>query len=455
MKVSAHSVAVREHAWHVARGCKRCLVNALLALVALFVVSVAMAEDPAVDAAHAETPTVELYFFWSHQCPHCHDAIPFILSLAEQRPWLKLVDLEVSTSREAGQHYRALAARFGEDARSVPGFIFCDTLLVGYDNEAGIGAEIEARLDACYQRMLAAGLTRVEPGPWPIADNGVADRAAPSLRLPLIGTLALEEWSLPALTVVIGGLDAFNPCAFFVLLFLLSILAHTRDRKRILLIGGIFVAISGIIYFLFMAAWLNVFLIFGEIALVTRIAGGIAVLMALINIKDYFWFRAGVTLGIPDAAKPGLFGRMRGLTTASSFPVLLGGTIVLAVAVNLYEILCTMGFPMVYTRILTLNELGMVEYYAYLVLYNLIYVLPLAIIVTLFAYTLGSRKLQEHEGRILKLVAGLMMLGLGLVLVFSPAHMTNPLVAIGLLLVAVVTAFIVVFVDRWRKSRSM
>lgn len=427
------------------------IVRGLVAVaLVLFMLPVGAADESAPVAVEPVGPTIDLYFFWSRTCPHCRDAIPFVIELAERRPWLRAYALDVSTSYEAGEIYQSLAARFGEEARSVPGFIFCDTFLTGYDNEAGIGAEIVRRLDRCHEWMASQGLAEITPGAGALPPDVTQGISSGSLRLPLIGAVVPGEWSLPLLTVVIAGLDAFNPCAFFVLLFLLSVVVHTRSRRRILLIGGIFVTISGIIYFAFMAAWLNVFLLFGEIPLITRVAGAVAVILALINIKDYFWFRTGPTLSIPDAAKPGLFQRMRGLTSTTSLPVLLGATIALAITVNLYEILCTMGFPMVYTRILTISEVDAYAYYGYLALYNLVYVLPMAVIVTLFAYTLGSRKLQEHEGRALKLLAGMMMLGLGVALLFVPDLLNDPLIATGLVVAAMGVTAIVVFASRRR-----
>ena len=101
----------------------------------------------------------------------------------------------------------------------------------------------------------------------------------------------------------------------------------------------------------------------------------------------------------------------------SSFPLIMAGTVTLALAANTYELLCTAGFPMVYSRILTLNALSAESYYLYLLLYNLIYILPLLAIVILFTIKLGSRKLSEQEGMVLKLLSGVMMLMLGLLLV--------------------------------------
>jgi Cu/Ag efflux pump CusA len=129
------------------------------------------------------------------------------------------------------------------------------------------------------------------------------------------------------------------PAPSFVLLFLLSLLIHAGSRARMLFIGGVFLFFSGLIYFVFMAAWLNVFRWLGEIALVTTAGrSALAMVIALINIKDYFWFRKGVSLSIPETAKPGLYQRMRGLLRADSLPALTLGTITLAIAANTYEL---------------------------------------------------------------------------------------------------------------------
>lgn len=257
--------------------------------------------------------------------------------------------------------------------------------------------------------------------------------AATSVTIPLIGSVDASSISLPVFTVIIAGLDSFNPCAFFVLFFLLSLLIHAHSRPRMLLIGGVFILFSGLVYFVFMAAWLNLFLITGTLPAVTIAAGIIALLVAAINIKDFFFFEQGISLSIPEGRKPKLFGRMRNLLRAGSLLSMVTGTAVLALVANSYELLCTAGFPMVYTRALTLRHLSTVQYYSYLAFYNVVYIIPLAVIVVIFTVTLGSRKLTERHGRVLKLVSGLMMLGLGLVLLIKPELLNNPLASAGLL----------------------
>jgi hypothetical protein len=138
---------------------------------------------------------------------------------------------------------------------------------------------------------------------------------------------------------------------------------------------------------------------------------------------------------------------MRGLIHARSLPAMLLATVTLALAANSYELLCTAGFPMIYTRLLTLQGLTAPSYYAYLALYNLVYILPLMTILVIYVHTLGSRKLSEREGRVLKLVSGLMMLGLGSALVFAPAYLSKPQAAGGLVLLALLAGGLA-----WRRA---
>jgi hypothetical protein len=351
-----------------------------------------------------------------------------------------------------------MAERLGRDARSVPAFFICERMLTGWDGQDGMGAEIRRLAELCRPAVAAADEPAAGPAAPAAADTAPAaagggrglirEAAAEPLRVPVLGDLDAGAMSLPLFTLVIAGLDAFNPCAFFVLLFLLSLMVHAKSRARMLLVGGTFVFFSALVYFLFMAAWLNLFLVVGGAPVVTFVAGLVAVLIGVLNVKDFFWFRQGPSLSIPEQAKPGLYQRMRGLLSAESLPTMLVGTVALALAANSYELLCTAGFPMVYTRVLTLHELSGWTYYAYLALYNLVYVLPLAAIVLVFTFTLGARKLSEREGRVLKLLSGVMMLGLGLTMLVRPEALGSPAIGLGLLLVALVVTALALWLTR-------
>jgi len=206
----------------------------------------------------------------------------------------------------------------------------------------------------------------------------------------------------------------------WVLLFLLSLLVNLQDRRKMALIAGTFVLVSGLVYFAFMAAWLNIFLLIGLSRPIQIGLGGVALLVGMVNVKDFFALHRGISLSIPESAKPGLYARIRGILQADNLTGVLAGIVVLAGLVNIIELLCTAGFPALYTQILTLQQMPAWEYYGYLGLYNLAYIFDDSLMVMIAVITLSRRKLQERAGRWLKLSSGLVMVGLGAVLLLQP-----------------------------------
>ncbi len=427
---------------------------------------------------------IHFYFFWSESCPHCLAAHPFVEALPTDYPWLQLHDAELTQHPEHVAQYAELAAALGQEAQYVPAFVYCGTMATGYESTETTGNQIRQNLETCYGQVKAyvqgqsATATAVNaakqaetaedalpvPAVEPVSLAAPAvnlpaipasvDAEETTIALPFLGGVAVEQLSLPVMTVVLAGLDGFNPCAFFVLMFLLSLMVHAGRRSRMILIGGIFVLCSGLLYFLFMAAWLNLFLVIGALRWITVVAGIVAIGLAFINIKDYMWFRAGLSLSIPDRAKPKLYQRARGLLQAERTGALIVGTLLLAVAANSYELLCTTGFPLIYTRFLTLAALPMTTYYLYLALYNAIYVIPLLLIVTFFAIRFGSRKLSASEGRTLKLLSGLMMLMLGILLVIAPELLGQVRIAVALLVAALLITTVAVYFDSRRQTEN-
>ncbi|MBT1074405.1 glutaredoxin family protein [Geobacter grbiciae] len=383
---------------------------------------------------------VTLYFFWGEGCPHCAKARPFLDGLRRIHPDLQVCDYEVLSNRKNVDILMDMAKKRGFEATGVPVFIIGNHVIAGFSEEKARDIEQKVSVELAGREATAPPATNSPP-------------AGETITIPGICTVNPAAMSLPVFTVVIAALDSFNPCAFFVLLFLLSLMIHAHSRNRMVLVGGTFVLFSGLVYFLFMAAWLNLFLLTGTLAAVTTAAGIIALMVAVINIKDFFFFEKGISLVIPEEKKPKLFERMRHLVHTGTLPSMLAGTVVLAVAANSYELLCTAGFPMVYTRLLTLRALPSSEYYLYLAFYNLIYVIPLAVIVAIFTATLGSRKLTEWQGRVLKLLSGIMMLMLGLVILLKPTLLNNALASLVLMTVALsVTAIIAVVAHRMSRQ---
>ena len=334
-------------------------------------------------------------------CPHCDAAKTFLDELRHERPSLQIAIYDIAEDSSARERLAILAAEHRIGSSGVPTFLIGSKLIVGFLSVDTTGAEIRSLLD-----QLAPATTT-----YPKLE---------SIKTTWFGELRVKELGLPLFTVIIGLLDGFNPCAMWVLLFLLSLLVNLHDRRKMALIAGTFVAVSGLVYFAFMAAWLNLFLFVGFSRAVQIGLGGIAFLVGAVNVKDFFALQRGVSLSIPESAKPGLYARIRLILQADNLAGALTGTVVLAGLVNVIELVCTAGFPALYTQILTVRQLPIWEYYSYLGLYNLAYIFDDSLMVTIAVVTLSRRKVQERAGRWLKLISGLVMAALGAALLLQP-----------------------------------
>jgi len=242
--------------------------------------------------------------------------------------------------------------------------------------------------------------------------------ASDTITLPLFGKIDKSS-PLFFLTILIGLLDGFNPCAFWVLMFLLSLLSVAKSRKRMLLIGSVFVIASGFVYFGFMSAWFNFFSLIGMHRIITLILSAVAIVMGCINLKEVFFFKKGVSLMISEKQKPKLYQRVRKIIQTRSALLAIVLTIILALFVNLIELTCTMGLPALFSKILTERQIALGAKYFYLVLYNIAYILPLWLIVVGFSLTLGKYKMTEKSAKVFKAISGLLMITLGIWLWFS------------------------------------
>jgi hypothetical protein len=310
---------------------------------------------------------------------------------------------------------RRLAIERGLAGASVPTFVVRgEHVQVGF-----MSAETTGRV---LEELLAADAAVPDDGAEPRSAPAteLSELGSPAVLLPWAGRVALDEVGLPLFTVALGLLDGFNPCAMWVLLFLLSMLVNVWSRARMAMIGGVFVLVSGLVYYAFMAAWLNAFLFLGMSRWIQVTLGGVALFLGGLNVKDFLWMGRGPTLGIPDAARPGIYASVRRIVTAERLGAALGTVTALALLVNTVELLCTAGLPALYMRILTLRELPTLQYHAYLALYDLFYMLDDALVLTVAVFTLSHRRLQQREARWLKLVSGSVMLGLGAVLLVQP-----------------------------------
>lgn len=366
------------------------LLRLLLVAIAISASTAGMASQ----TTETETSPAVLSVFVREGCPHCAAAKDFLKQLRTERPELRITLREVDRDESARDELIELSRSAGIWPPGVPMFVIGDHILLGFDDAEHMGAEVRALIGDRPQK------DAIETGQF--------------------GTLSASSLGLPLFTLSMGLLDGFNPCAMWLLLFLLSLLVRLKSRRRMALVAGTFVLVSGAVYYAFMAAWLNIFLFVGMSPAIRTGLAGFAILIGIINVKDFVAAGRGISLSIPASVKPGLYARIRDILKAQSLAASLVGVAALAVIVNFVELLCTAGLPALYTAVLTQQQLGPFAHYAYLGLYIVGYIADDALMVTLAVIALGSAKLSERGGRTLKLLSGVAMLGLGAIMLLKP-----------------------------------
>ena len=341
----------------------------------------------------AAPPPDELQVFVREGCPHCAAAKEFLPAFAGGHPGLRITYRSVDSDPSARDELVRLSRAAGIWPPGVPTFVFEGRVLVGFESASRTGPQLAALVER-------------------------AGSPSGTVETHWLGTLSVSRLGLPLFTLAIGLVDGLNPCAMWVLLFLLSMLVHLQDRRRMALIAGTFVFVSGAVYYAFMAAWLNIFLAVGMSTAVRVGLGAAALLIGALNLRDAL--RGSYTLAIPAAAKPGIYARVRALLHARTLALSLRAAAVLAVAVNFIELLCTAGLPAIYTAVLAQQGLSPLAHYAYLGLYIVGYIADDALMVAIAVTALGSRKLTERGGQWLKLLSGAVMLALGVVMIVRP-----------------------------------
>ncbi len=407
-------------------------------------------------AQEADERVPDIIIFTHITCPYCADAKVYLEDLQQRKPGLKVWVRELTEDRAASSDLRDIGRNVGVPNPGLPAWVVGgQVFLVGFGGPATTGRQIEDLLAdmGLPPQAQRVGGDEAAPAPAPPArdaetrspeepgadqpardDDREEESAAPGLQirtatpttisLPFIGEVDAAGMSLPALTGLIAFVDGFNPCSLWVLTFLLGIVLYSGSRRKVLLVGGLFLLVTASAYGLFIVGMFGTLRYLAYLSWITFAVAGMALIFALVNIKDYFWFQKGVSFTISDKHKPKLFERARNLMhPGRSLPALLIGTVVLALGITLVELPCTAGFPMVWTGIIATHGIPLSYFGALLALYISVYLLIELVIFGSVVVTMKRSTFEEKHGRILKLFGGMIMLALGLTLIFAPDTM--------------------------------
>jgi glutaredoxin len=337
----------------------------------------------------------ELLVFVKKNCTHCENSKEFLNEISSSGKYsLKISFLPVENAENMAKLKR-LGLENNTTQLAVPAFYYQGKLLIGFQNRERI--------------MVFLGLAE---SPLKRGDF------LREITLPFFGKKEIKISSLFVFTVFLGLVDGFNPCAMWVLLFLLSILVNIQERKKVLLISGTFVLMSGLVYFMFMAAWLNFFILVDNLSFLKKTIALIAFIVGMVHIKDFFFFKKGITFSIPENILPKIFQQIQKILQEKKIALIFLSTAVLAFFVNFVEFLCTVGLPVVYGQILAEQHLSSFMHYYYLVIYNLAYIFDDALMVIIAVWSMKKFKLQERGGRWLKLLGGGVLVGISIYLLY-------------------------------------
>ncbi len=366
-------------------------------------------------ATEDATGEAVLWYFGRDGCPACAQAEKWLDELEDDIPGLRIHRIEVVDDPAGLALFIDMMRSRSHSASAVPTFILGDHVWVGFS----------PHLAATITRAVHAHLA---DAPGPAAD------APGRLDLGPFGSIELAGRSLFAATVLVAFVDGFNPCSLWVLTVLLAMIIGSRSRARIAAVGLTFLTVTASIYGVFIAGLFTALVVAGQLGWIQTAVALLALGFGLINIKDFFAYKQGLSLTIPDRFKPRIYRGGRAVREDRPLPVTLAITVLLAGGVALIELPCTAGFPVIWTSLLAEAGVGAAGFGMLLGLYLLTYLSVEIAILAGALITLRASRLQERHGRTLKLVGGMVMVALALVLVTDPSIMeslTGSLAVVG------------------------
>lgn len=353
-----------------------------------------------------EPNTVNLYMFYGQGCPHCSKLELFLEDLSEKYPSLNVKSYEIYRDTENRELFQEMAESFNTQIQGVPTVFIDDKVIVGFSNS--IGQSIETEIQRCIAADCGDPIEKVSTKDTTVITGDKSPSEDPEK------TSFKERLTIP-LVISAAAVDAVNPCAFAVLIILMSVALSLENKKRALRFGLAFTASIYIAYFLMGLGLFSALQLTGISHWFYIFVTGLAVIVGLLNLKDYFWYGKGFLMEIPVSWRPAMKKIIRSAT--SPFGAFLVGFVV-----SLFELPCTGGPYIVILGLLAKNvtrDVGIM----YLLLYNLVFVAPLLILTYIIYKGLSTTEklenIRQRNLRVLHLIAGILMLGIAVAMILS------------------------------------
>lgn len=398
--------------------------------------------------AATDDTRLHLLVFGSDTCPHCQAQKPFLDSLTETHAGLTVDRFELQRDAAGLARLRTVAAAHGVAADSVP------AVFVGGRAWIGDSVMIRNQISSHVEHCLAQGNCPDSRDTDPRPDGTVTTPGPNAIDVPWFGIIDLNMQPVTLSTVLIAFVDGFNPCSLWVLTMLLALVIHSASRLRILAVGLTFLTVTSLIYGMFITGVFGALNLMLMASWIYPIVALFALVFAVVNIKDYFWYQRGVSFTIDEKHKPGMYRRFRGLVAERrSMPALIGATALMAAGIAIIELPCTAGFPVVWSGIVSGQNVEPAFFAFLLGLYLLIYFADELVIFVIALATFHVGRFQERHGRILKLIGGMIMLTLAAVLMLAPHLMRDAGGALAVFAAALGITILILFLHRYLLPR--
>ncbi|MDD2519173.1 MAG: hypothetical protein PHG18_04735 [Bacilli bacterium] len=365
---------------------------------------------------------VNVHLFYSDDCPHCKKEIT-LLDKLEKENKIVVYKYELSNSTIYKDLVSKVRKTFNIDNSYVPLTVIGTNHYIGYNDNTAIKIEntVAYYSNKTYQDIVTEIINNQFD---PATDEFVVDEIEESLiKIPYLGLINPKEISLPIIAAVIGLVDGFNPCAMWVLLFLISTLIGMKSKKRMWILGLTFIITSAFIYLLFMASWLKVAVTITSVTWMKILIGVVAITAGLVNLKSYLKKlkeEDGCTV-VDDKKRNKIIDKIKKVTTEKSLVFALIGIMALAISVNIIELACSAGLPLLFTQILAMNDLNSIQYVIYMLIYILFFLIDDIIIFAIAMVTLELTGVSTKYSKYSHLIGGIIMIIIGLLLLFNPS----------------------------------
>lgn len=366
---------------------------------------------------------VKLYLFYNYDCPHCADEKVYLKELEEEYDNLEIIKYEVKKDEENKEVLSEFLKQQGWDINAVPLTIIGTNYFVGYNDD--IGTKIRCAVNY-YGNNVHRDLVGEFLGTSEVREDLIDEFNINSCKftVPIIGEVNPKNISLPLVSAVIGLVDGFNPCAMWVLLFLISLMIGMKNRKRMWCLGIAFLLSSAIVYFAFMMTWINVAGIFSSSKIIEILVAIVALLGGGVNLYHFIKEVRAKDVGCSvtnNAKKKKIMVRVKEIVTENSFLLALGGVIILAVSVNIIELACSAGLPILFAQILAMNDLSSTQTFFYNILYIVFFLIDDIIVFVIAMTTMKITGISNKYNKYAHLIGGIIMLLIGILMIINPS----------------------------------